>query len=375
MSVSSLFGSDIPAVDPIPLPAPVWLLKVLLDLTLTLHFAALYPLLGGLAIVVVLSLRSRASDETNQAAGTIAGWLPILMTYVINLGIPPLLFAQVLYGRALYTSSVLIGAYWIAVIPLLIITYQLLYLVKARTSEGRAYHWHAIGAILGAWAIARIYAANMTLMLDVPAWQAAYVADQSGSTFLTGPASWARWLYTIFAGMAGGGILAAWLGRRSAVSQVGREVFHRLAVRTILLGSIGSIASGVLAWSQQPVATTELAIAQPLWMAGALLWTVAGIALVCVGGLLLQRPGVIPGSLALAGTGAAFLQTAGFVICRDLIRDSALASHGMDVWDRAVAVNGSVLGLFFGLFVFGLVAVGWLASVAYRARTLKGEAS
>ncbi len=28
------------------------------------------------------------------------------MTYVINLGVPPLLFAQVLYGRAIYTSSV-----------------------------------------------------------------------------------------------------------------------------------------------------------------------------------------------------------------------------------------------------------------------------
>ena len=35
--------------------------------------------------------------------------LTVVMTFVINLGVPPLLFAQVLYGRALYTSSVLIG--------------------------------------------------------------------------------------------------------------------------------------------------------------------------------------------------------------------------------------------------------------------------
>jgi len=34
----------------------------------------------------------------------------MVMTFVINLAVPPLLFAQVLYGRALYTSSVLIAS-------------------------------------------------------------------------------------------------------------------------------------------------------------------------------------------------------------------------------------------------------------------------
>jgi predicted permease len=49
------------------------------------------------------------------------------MTFVINLAVPPLLFAQVLYGRALYTSSVLIGLYWISIIGLLMLAYWLLY--------------------------------------------------------------------------------------------------------------------------------------------------------------------------------------------------------------------------------------------------------
>jgi hypothetical protein len=44
--------------------------------------------------------------------------LPIVMTYVINLGVPPLLFTQVLYGQALYTSSVLIGLWLISVIAI-----------------------------------------------------------------------------------------------------------------------------------------------------------------------------------------------------------------------------------------------------------------
>ena len=35
-----------PAVDPIPLPAPIWLLKLLHIVTLALHFVAVEMLLG-----------------------------------------------------------------------------------------------------------------------------------------------------------------------------------------------------------------------------------------------------------------------------------------------------------------------------------------
>ena len=75
--------------------------------------------------------------------------LPIVMTYVINLGVPPLLFAQVLYGRAIYTSSVLIGAWWIAVIPLLMLCYWLLYRFQRGLGTGSA-----AGGGPGAWLVA-----------------------------------------------------------------------------------------------------------------------------------------------------------------------------------------------------------------------------
>ena len=119
-----------PAVDPIPLPAPVWLFKVLHVTTLSLHFIAVEMLLGGLLVAVVLNFLGRSGGsigginlKLNAAAG-MARRLPIVMTYVINLGVPPLLFAQVLYGRALYTSSVLIGFYWIGVVFLLMACYS-----------------------------------------------------------------------------------------------------------------------------------------------------------------------------------------------------------------------------------------------------------
>ncbi len=63
-----------PAVDPIPLPAPVWLLKLLHIVTLSLHFVAVEMLLGGLLLAVLLSLfRNSATAHVDGARAWRAG--------------------------------------------------------------------------------------------------------------------------------------------------------------------------------------------------------------------------------------------------------------------------------------------------------------
>jgi hypothetical protein len=116
---------------------------------LALHFIAVEILLGSLPVAALLSV-ARRSTFARTVTAAIAKRLPVVMTYVINLGVPPLLFAQVLYGRALYTSSVLIGAWWIGVIGLLMATYWLLYRFVARVENGRTAWW--VGLL--AWALA-----------------------------------------------------------------------------------------------------------------------------------------------------------------------------------------------------------------------------
>src|ERR1700690_3377508 len=138
-----------PAVDPIPLPAPVWLIKLLHIVTLALHFVAVEMLLGGLLLAVLFSL-FRGSPQSLVTARALARRLTVVMTFVINLGVPPLLFAQVLYGRALYTSSVLIGLYWIAIVPTLMLIYWLLYQFSSRLEAGKSAWW--LGLI--AWLLA-----------------------------------------------------------------------------------------------------------------------------------------------------------------------------------------------------------------------------
>lgn len=376
MPSTFLAGAMFPAVDPIPLPAPVWLFKVLLDLTLTLHFAALYLLLGGLLGAVWLNARGHKTGDAGMvgASGVVTGWLPVVTTFVINLGIPPLLFAQVLYGRALYTSSVLIGAYWIAVIPLLIGSYHLLYVMKARAEENRPWYWQGLLALVGLWAIARIYSANMTLMLDAAAWRELYRADQSGSSFLSGGAAWARWTYMLAAGAAGGGVLMAWLVRSAAAkSEAAADVLRGSAVKLILGGTVVALVAGVLAWAGQPAEVqAACSSADPVWALAFGAWFAGAVGL-AVFAVRLGACDCWKKLPALSACGA--VQTAGFVGCRDLVRDANLARFGFDVWDRTVVVNWSVLGLFLALFVAGLGTIGWLASVGYRSAPLgtKGE--
>jgi len=64
-----------PQVDPIPLPAPVWLLKLLHVVTLSLHFVAVEMLLGGLLLAVGLSLfqNSVAAMTTARALAAFTG--------------------------------------------------------------------------------------------------------------------------------------------------------------------------------------------------------------------------------------------------------------------------------------------------------------
>ena len=64
--------SGIPAVDPIPLPAPVWLFKSLYLLTFGLHFIAVEMLVGGLLVATILNLLSSPQAENQRRAASTA---------------------------------------------------------------------------------------------------------------------------------------------------------------------------------------------------------------------------------------------------------------------------------------------------------------
>ena len=359
-----------PAVDPIPLPAPIWLFKLLHIVTLALHFVAVEMLLGGLLLAVLLSL-FRDSALSRVTARAIAHRLTVVMTYVINLGVPPLLFAQVLYGRALYTSSVLIGVYWISIVFILMATYWLLYQFSARLDAGKSAWWVGLSAWLLAGFIARLLSTNMTLMLRPEVWRDMYSASAAGVYLPTGdPTLTPRWLLMLAGGLFIGGLWLVYLAGRSTFNADEKKFLAGLGGKVAAVFGIVYLGAGIWASSLQPDAVKAGLATHPLYHFAAF----AGygwLALVAVAVLLAAVAGfgkLAAGWLGWAGALVALLVEILFTIYRDAVRDLTLLSKGYDVWDRVVVTNWSVVGLFLALFIAGLGVVGWLVSVVARAQ-------
>ncbi len=252
-----------PAVDPIPLPAPIWLLKLLHIVTLALHFVAVEMLLGGLLLALLLSL-FRSSPASMVTARALARRLTVVMTFVINLAVPPLLFAQVLYGRALYTSSVLIGLYWIAIIGLLMLTYWLLYRFTARLEAGKSAWWVGLSAWLLAGSIARLLSTNMTLMLRPEVWRKMYSASAMGAYLPTGdPTLTPRWLLMITGGLFIGGLWLVYLAGRSTFTAEEKQFLAGLGGKVAAVFGLVYLAAGVWASSVQPAVVKSMLVTPP----------------------------------------------------------------------------------------------------------------
>jgi hypothetical protein len=367
-----------PAVDPIPLPAPIWLLKLLHIVTLSLHFVAVEMLLGGLLLAVLLSL-FRGSPHSLVTARALARRLTVVMTYVINLGVPPLLFAQVLYGRALYTSSVLIGLYWISIVFILMLTYWLLYRFSARLEAGKSAWWVGLSAWVLAGCIARLLSTNMTLMLRPEVWRDMYSASGAGAYLPSGdPTLTPRWLLMMTGGLLIGGLWMVYLSGRSTFTAEEKTFVAGLGGKIAALFGIVYLAVGLWAASVQPDVVKAGLASHPLYKFAGFAgygWLALVVVAVLVGAVA-GFARISAAWLGWAGVLAAVLTEIMFTVYRDGVRDLTLLSKGYDVWDRVVVTNWSVVGLFLVLFVAGLGVIGWLVSVVARAKkVMEGAAA
>ncbi|MDK2971085.1 MAG: hypothetical protein PWP23_840 [Candidatus Sumerlaeota bacterium] len=360
-----------PAVDPIPLPAPVWLFRVLHVTTLALHFLSLHLLVGGLLMASIWTLMARGGRNApmRDAAGAVANRLPIIMTFVINLGVPPLLFTQVLYGRALYTSSVLIGAWWIAVIGLLMAAYTLLYVANARSTRGKGWGWIGLVALLLIFKIAFIYSSNMTLMLRPEVWPAMYQDNPSGVQFNSGdPTVMPRLIFMLAGSLAVGGVGMMFLGLKKFLAAETTLFLRRWGARLAAIGIVAQAGAGFWVMSTQPEAVREGLAASSVYSGCLIAWGATAVLLLGVG-VVAQLKASAPGWLMPSVAGLlAFVNVAAMTLFRDGIREVTLGLHGFDVWDRAVATNWIVVGVFLVLFVAGLGVIFWLGSVVARAK-------
>jgi hypothetical protein len=353
--------TQFPVVDPIPLPAPVWLFKILHNLTFILHLSSVDLLVGGLVLAIAFSLSGRA-----QAAGLIIHRLPTLMAFVINLGVPPLLFAQVLYGRALYTSSVLIGFWWISVIGLLMASYYGLYAAAKRADSQRQWRAPAFAALLLILTIAFIYSNNMSLMIRPEVWATMYRTSPGGLQLNLGdPTLPTRWLFFIAGAFPVAGAALALMSLRHGLTGMTRS--GGIAIMA------GTLIESVFAWmasAAQPAGVLSAVMADPLYRPCVLAWGGTALLMFLLG-LVLSANAAAKPVVSIVAAVVAFLNVAATVMVRDGIRDFTLRAAGFEVWNRQVATNWSVVSIFLVLFVAALCVIGYLVTVLAKADKLQ----
>ena len=232
----------IPSPDTIPV-AWGWF-QFLLLLTFPIHLLAMNAMVGGLAIGVVQQIRG--GREREELAHRIAVALPLVVAFVVNFGVAPLLFLQVLYGHFAYTSSILMGTFWIMVIPILIVGYYGAYLYDFRYRYlGKAGVVVALIS-LAIFLIIGYFFSNNMLMMTLPEKFGYYFHHMDGTLLVSGNEQFLpRYLHMMGGGLAVGGLFVAALGRFRAredyalaehAQKVGMNVFSWLTCVNIAIG-------------------------------------------------------------------------------------------------------------------------------------------
>jgi hypothetical protein len=382
-----------PSADPIPVPAPVWLMKLLSLVTLALHFSAVMILVGSLVLICCLNLAGRSLKSADQisASFVLARRLPVIMTFVVNLGIPPLLFAQVLYGRALYTSSILIAVTWLSVIFLVMADYWLLYRIGSMIEAKRRAWPVALLALLITLGIGHIYSMNMTLMLRPQVWPQMYAQNPMGLSLgraansavgdawlhllpfmhvrphgAHDPTTTPRWLFVMCGGLVFGGLWALTLSNMRHIEEGIKTCLRRTGGAVTVIGAAAQIGCALTVVRYQPEVVRQGLGNHALYhVAGLLFLATAAVAALLA--LLQGAKAISNPALATVGLLVGFLSVAGAVIYRDGIRDLTLKQVGFNVWDRIEVSNWSVIGLFLLLFVVMIGAILWLLNVMRQA--------
>lgn len=365
----------IPPFDPLGMPLPAFILQALAYLTFTLHLLAMQFTVGGAILLLLNWLRSRRSGDGSAAATArfFGTGLPLGFSYLVTFGIPPLLFVQVMYGQFFYSSSVLIGAFWISVIPLLIVGYGASYWHKLSRGERPGRQVWIIGlSLLALLFIGFIYVNNLTLSMVPARWLEMYQAHPGGGTLNLGePTLLPRYLLVLGPGLAVAGlalVIRAVLLRRWGKADLAAAA-HRSGVRAMLVATVVEVlaAIGMLATLPESVraALTSGGVLTILAVLGVVLGVLAPVLALVSGKSVGLAVPMLAGASQLGATSA-------MVVLRDFIRHEYLRPY-FDLGTVAVHPQWGMFVLFASVLVIGVVFLVVTTMKTVSALTAKRE--
>jgi hypothetical protein len=346
----------IPAADPNPLPAPYWVLKLLLIVTFFLHILAMNFLLGGGALALAARWKSKNRENGNRMFFDVAKKMPVLLPAAITIGIAPLLFLQVLYGQYFYTSSVILAWPWFLLLVLLTVAYYGFYFVSFRSERhsGKAFPVMLVSVLL-VFVIGFLFSNNITLSQTPGRWAAKYFAHPGGWNLnLLEPTLIPRYLHFMTAAVALGGlllVLMAW-GRWKQDRAYARDLFH-FGGNAFIYATLAEFVLGPLFLISLPPRMTQMFLGGNVLSTTLLLVGVAGaVAALAVMANALRDENIRLAGYAVSGITAAVVLS--MVVMRGILRDAYLAAYFRPE-QFAVKTQWSVFPLFLVLFVAGVI--------------------
>ena len=325
--------------------------------TLALHVGFMSYVLAGSGVVALsAALGERRAKPLEPIVATLRDWLPFSLGAAITAGVTPLLFVQILYEESFYSANLLLFHRWMAVVPVVMAGFYLLYLGKADRVGGRLRVLVAGGAFLCFAFTAYSWAENHLLSIDRDAWPAFY---GEGRLFYTSPQLAARVAMWIFGAAPIMACIVGWQHRRRDDST---KVTQPLAV-IAAVGTVGALVAGIAL----PIDRAHvLDLARP-YVIGAAVGLV--LQLGAWGSIAARR------ALSLRALVGASLGLAVAVICtaiaREHIRWSALHTESLtSAHQRSAEAGGTVVFAFF--LVVNTVVIAWCVHTA-NARKSSGD--
>lgn len=237
------------------LPAPWWLFYILLVATFTLHLIMANVMLGGgiMALAGEWLKRRGERDKGHCVNREIASKLPMTIALTVNLGIPPLLFLQVLYGNFIYVSTMLMAVYWLSIFVLIILAYYGAYLYSLKFDLlGGSGVWVMSISVLMMLVVGFFFTNSLVIMTDPKIWPT-YFDRPSGTLIHLGePNLIPRYLHFVVSSVAMGGLamgLLGWWRNRKGESEGEATMTRGLRVyafATLIQFVVGALYLGTL---------------------------------------------------------------------------------------------------------------------------------
>ena len=239
--------SFIPYADSIPVGWG-WF-EILLLLTFVLHIILMNFVLGGSLIAVWNAIRRKTSFSGSKN-------IPLLLALTINLGVPPLLFVQVLYGHLFYSSSIIMALPWILIIPILILAYYSAYIFVKQMNKRPMLSKITLGiSTLFLLFITFMWVNNSTLSVTPERWSV-YFSNMKGTNLnLSEPTLLPRFLHFITAAISITGLgmaLYAHFTKKTDLEK--REKDKTAGLKIFAWGTMVQVVIGTWFWLSQPKA-------------------------------------------------------------------------------------------------------------------------